>query len=72
METPKLICKKLNCDIKDCPYHHETLTNYSIPHNAVHLYENPLYCKKNNWHRNQTKTPHKWTHESKSTKSKWL
>lgn len=50
---PKLICKNPNCEVKDCIYHHETLKDYSIPHNVVHLEENPLYCKKANWNRNQ-------------------
>lgn len=51
--TTKLICKKVDCEKKDCIYHHETLTNYDIPHTVAHLEENPLYCPKGNWHRNQ-------------------
>ena len=51
--TKKLICKTLDCEKKDCIYHHETLTNYNIPHSVVHLEDNPLYCTKGNWNGNQ-------------------
>ena len=52
--TIKLICNNLNCDAKDCVYHHNTLQNYSTDHKvSAHLEENPLYCKKSNWNRNQ-------------------
>lgn len=48
-------CLNSKCKIMSCPRNSKHIQNHNIPHSLAHLEDNPLYCKKPNWHGNQVK-----------------
>lgn len=48
-------CKKLMCELKDCPRHYKNIKPTDMNITIAHLEGNPLYCIKRDWNNNQYK-----------------
>ena len=55
MSEDIMYCKKQNCTITKCIRNPKNIELHNIPHSFAHLEDNPMYCKKVNWHGNRVK-----------------